>query len=137
MQLTPYLSFNGDCEAAFRFYEKVLAAKNLAILTHAETPMADHVLAGWGPKVMHARLDLDDGNSLMGSDSPPEHQEALGGFSLSLHPQNASEAERLFNSLSDGGSVQMPLQQTFWAHRFGMLVDRFGVRWMINCENAG
>ncbi|SNS41664.1 PhnB protein [Sphingomonas laterariae] len=137
MQLTPYISFNGECADAFRFYEQAIGAKSLMMMTHGETPAAEHVPANWHGKIMHAHLVLSDGQDLMGSDSPPEHQEKLGGFSLSLHPQGEAEANRLFDALVAGGSVTMPLQQTFWAHRFGMLVDKFGVRWMINCEKAG
>jgi PhnB protein len=84
---------------------------------------------------MHARLVLGD-KVLMGSDAPPDHYEEMKGFSVTLGIDNPTEAERIFHALADSGMVRMPIQETFWAKRFGMLVDRFGTPWMINCEKA-
>lgn len=134
MNINPYLSFNGQCEAAFRFYEKVLGGK-LEVMTHGDSPMCDHVPADWHSKVMHACLSFGD-RMLMGSDSPPQYQEPLSGFSVSLHFKDVAEGERLFNALAEGGTVRMPFAETFWAAGFGMLTDQFGVPWMINCEKA-
>jgi len=134
MQLNSYLFFNGQCEAAFKFYEQCLGGKIDAMLTHADTPAEGQVPANWRDKIMHARLVVGD-EVLMGSDAPPEHFQQPQGFSVALGVDEPAEAERIFNALADKGTVRMPLQQTFWALRFGMLVDRFGIPWMINCEN--
>jgi PhnB protein len=136
MQLNPYLTFNGTCEAAFRFYERCLGGKIEAMIPHEGSPMADRVPPEWRNKIMHARLVVGE-EVLMGSDAPPEHYQEPKGFSVTLGINNPTEAERVFNALSEDGTVKMPLQQTFWAVRFGMLVDRFGIPWMINCEKAG
>ena len=135
MELNPYLMFNGQCEAAFKFYEQCLGGKIVAMLTHGETPMAEHVSPEWQDKIIHARLMVGD-KVLMGSDSPPEYYEEPKGFSVSLNINEPAEAERIFNALAENGRVQMPLEETFWAARFGMVVDRFGTPWMINCEKA-
>ena len=133
MQTNSYLFFDGRCEEAFRFYEKVLGAKIEAML-HAEgTPMADKVPPEQRNKIMHARLTVG-GTVLMASDCPPDQYQAPRGFSVTLGVDTPGEAERVFNALADGGAVQMPIAETFWAKRFGMLTDRFGIPWMINCE---
>src|SRR5262245_30018937 len=123
MRLNPYLTFSGDCEAAFKFYAQCLGGKIEAMIPHAGTPAAEHVPAEWQSKIMHARLNLGD-DVLMGSDAPPGRQEASKGFSVALQFKNPAEAERVFQALADKGTVRMPIQQTFWAARFGMLVDR-------------
>ncbi len=133
MHLNAYLFFNGQCEAAFKFYEKVLGGKIEAIHTHEGTPAAEHVPPDWRKKILHASLRVDD-HRLMGSDAPPDQYKKPEGFSLSINVKDPAEAERLFNALAENGTVNMPLQQTFWAARFGMLVDQFGTPWMINCE---
>jgi PhnB protein len=133
MQLNPYLNFNGQCEAAFKFYEQCLGGKIEAMFTHENTPMADKVPPEWRKKIMHARLAVGD-QAFMGSDAPPEHYEEPKGFSVTISTTDPAEAERIFHALAEGGTVRMPIQQTFWAARFGMLVDRFGIPWMINCE---
>jgi PhnB protein len=135
MQINPYLTFNGSCEDAFRFYETCLGGRIVAMVTHAETPAADHVPADWQDKIIHARLMLGD-QLLMGSDAPPDRYEESRGFSVTLGIEEPAEAERVFRELAEGGSVCMPIEETFWAKRFGMLVDRFGIPWMINCEKA-
>jgi PhnB protein len=135
MQLNPYLTFKGQCEAAFKFYEKVLGGKIDAMIPHEGTPAAEHVPTEWRNKIMHARLVLGD-KILMGSDAPPEHYEEMKGFSVTLGIDKPAEAERIFHALAESGTVRMPIQETFWAQRFGMLVDRFGTPWMINCEKT-
>ena len=135
MQLNPYLLFNGQCEAAFRFYEKCLGGKIEAMLTHEGTPAEQDVPPEWRKKILHARLTVGD-QVLMASDAPPERYEKPQGFSVSLNIDNAGEAERIFRALSENGKVHMSMQQTFWAARFGMCVDRFGTPWMVNCEKA-
>jgi PhnB protein len=135
MQLNPYIMFNGQCEAAFKFYEQCLGGKITAMVTHADTPAEANVPSEWRDRILHARLTVGDW-VLMGSDTPPEHYEAPKGFSVTLGIDDPAEAERIFNALAENGTVRMPLQQTFWAARFGMLIDRFGIPWMINCEQA-
>lgn len=136
MRVNPYLYFNGQCEAAFKFYEEVLGGKIEVMLPHAGTPAAEHVPADWGKKIMHARLNVG-GQTLMGSDAPPGHYAQPKGFSVSLDIKEPAEAERIFHALANEGKIEMPIQKTFWAARFGMLVDRFGIPWMVNCEGAG
>jgi PhnB protein len=132
MQLNPYLLFNGQCETAFKFYEKCLGGKIEAMIPHAGTPAESSVPAEWRDKIMHASMTVD-GAVLMASDAPPEHYQPPKGFSVSINLKDAAEAERIFNALAENGTVKMPLQQTFWATRFGMLTDRWGIPWMINC----
>ena len=135
MQLNPYLFFTGNCKEAFSFYEKVLGGKILAMMTHKETPAAEHTKPEWQDKIIHARMTFGD-QMLMASDAPPEHHRPMQGFSVSLTVPEPAEADRIFKAFSEGGQVTMPIQETFWAHRFGMLVDRFGTPWMINCEKS-
>jgi PhnB protein len=135
MQVNPYLFFDGQCKEAFEFYANLLGGKIDAMLTHEGTPAADHVPAEWRNKIIHARLVL--GNQIvMASDAPPEHQQKPQGFSVNISVDNPDEAERIFNALKEDGKVTMPFGETFWAVRFGMLVDRFGIPWMVNCEKA-
>ena len=135
MQLNPYLTFNGQCEAAFKFYERCLGGKIIAMMTHVGTPAEQQVPAEWRNKIMHARLTVND-EVLMGSDAPPDHYQQPKGISVALQIKNAADAERTFHALAENGTIQMPIQETFWATRFGMLVDQFGIPWMINCEKA-
>ncbi len=138
MKLNPYLMFNGQCEQAFKFYEQCLNGKITAMMTYAEAPdpaMVEQTPPEWRSKIMHTSLKFAD-QELMGSDSPPDYYEAAKGFSVSITLNDPVEAERIFHTLAENGTVRMPLQQTFWAHRFGMLVDQFGTPWMINCEHA-
>jgi PhnB protein len=135
MQVNPYLIFDGQCETAFTFYERCLGGTIAALLTYGESPMADRTPSEGRGKIMHARLVVGD-TVLMGSDAPPGRYEKPQGISVTLGVDEPGEAERIFNALAEGGSVGMPLQETFWALRFGMVVDRFGIPWMINCEGA-
>ena len=133
MNIVPYLWFNGTCADAFRFYEKVLGGKIVDLLPHAGTPAAGHVPADWQDKIMHASIKVGDA-TLMASDVPPGHYKPAQGFSVSLHVKTEDEAERVFKALAEGGTITMPMEKTFWAARFGMLVDRFGIPWMVNCD---
>jgi PhnB protein len=135
MQMNPYLSFKGECEAAFNFYEECLGAEPGEIFRYAGTPMADQVPADWQDKVMHGSLTIGD-QALMGADVAPDQYEEPKGFSLSLQIKSTVDAERIFHELAKDGRVVMPLEKTFWAARFGILVDRFGIPWMINCEES-
>jgi PhnB protein len=131
-QLNPHLHFKGQCETAFKFYERFLGGKIEAMMAHEGTPAEAQVPAEWRSKILHARLVVGE-NVLMGSDAPPDHYQEPKGFSVSLGVTDPGEAERVFKALSENGRVQMPIQQTFWATRFGMLVDQFGIPWMVNC----
>jgi PhnB protein len=135
VEITPYLNFNGNCAAAFRFYEKVLGGKIVMMQTHGESPMKEHVPADWRDKVIHARLVVDD-KVLMGSDAPPDHYAAPQGLYVSVSVPSPADAERIFTALAENGKVTMPFEKTFWSAGFGMLVDRFGTPWMVNCEQA-
>ena len=135
MQVNAYLTFDGNCEAAFRFYEKVLGGKIVAMFPHKGSPMEKECGAEWQDKIMHARMTIGD-TVLMASDAPPNYQEERKGFSVNINARTPEEADRVFHALADGGEVRMPIQETFWALRFGMLVDRFGTPWMVNCEKA-
>lgn len=134
MNITPYLILDGQCEAAFKFYEQCLRGKLEAMIPFEGSPGCEQMPPEMHDKIMHARLVVGD-FALMGSDNNPQYPyEGVKGCSVALGIDNAADAERIFNALAEGGTVQMPLQQTFWAFRFGMVSDRFGVPWMINCE---
>lgn len=135
MQLNPYLSFNGNCEAAFNFYADTFGGNVDAIMRYSDMPeYADQVPPEAKDNVMHARMNVG-GVTLMGADVPPGTGEVKPhGFCVSIHVEDAAEADRLFNALAENGSVEMPIQETFWATRFGMTTDKFGTPWMINCE---
>lgn len=131
MQVSPYLFFNGNCEEAFNFYAKTLGGKVQAVMKYAGSP-AD-VPADWQNKVMHALLVLDD-KTLMASDAPPGNYHQPQGFSISYGAKDPADADRVFRALSESGTIRMPMEETFWALRFGMCVDRFGIPWMVNCD---
>jgi len=135
MKLVSYLNFGGNCAAAFKYYERVLGGKIEMLMTHGDMPPEAQAQTPpeWKNMIMHARLVARD-YVLMGSDAPPDRFEKPQGFSVAIQIDDPKEAERIFAALADNGSVRMPLQQTFWAVRFGMLVDKFGIPWMVNCE---
>jgi PhnB protein len=133
MQLNPYLNFNGECKDAFEFYEQCLGGKIVAMMTYGESPMAEQTSPEQRDKIMHVQLTVGDVN-LMGSDSPFEHFEKPQGFHINLQFDDVTKAEQIFNALAEKGTIEMPFQETFWANRFAMLVDRFGTPWMINCN---
>jgi len=135
MQVNPYLNFNGQCEAAFRFYEQVLGGKITFMMTWGEMPGADQFPAETHKLIMHTALSVGTG-VLMGADAPPDRYQQPKGINVSLHLKDIVEGERIFNALADNGTVQMAFQQTFWSPGFGMLIDQFGIPWMVNCEQA-
>jgi len=132
MQVNPYLLFNGQCEEAFNFYARCLGGTIETMMTHGGSPAEGQVSADWRDKILHASLRVGD-DVLMASDAPPGHYEQPQGFSVSLQFDNPAEGERVFNALAEDGKIRMPFGETFWAVRFGMLVDRFGIPWIINC----
>ena len=136
MGVSAYLSFPGTCEEALRFYVDCLNGEILAMNAWGTSPMASQMPPGWQDKILHGRIRIAD-TVLMGSDAPPDRYQAPKGTSLALTVADPAEAERAFNALAQGGTVGMPLQKTFWSERFGMLVDRYGMAWMVNCEATG
>ena len=131
MSLHPYLFFNGTCEEAFKFYAEILGGTIEAMVTYAEAPSDDNPLPEHPGKIMHAYLKFED-SALMASDAPPDRFERMAGFYVQVAFAEPSQAERVFSALAAGGKVQLPLEETFWARRFGMVTDRFGVPWMVN-----
>jgi PhnB protein len=130
MQINPYLFYNGNCEAAFKFYEKVLGAKIEMMLRNEEAPADMPSPPERKKQIMHGRISID-GQALMGSDAPPDHFHKPQGFSVSLTVNDPAEAERKFKALSEGGSVNMPFGKTFFSKGFGMCSDQFGIPWMV------
>lgn len=135
MQLTPYLSFNGNCAEAFKFYEQALGGKIVMMQTNGESAMKDQVPADWQDKIIHARLVIGS-TALMGSDTTPEHYATAQGIQVAVNVTSPADGERIFNALAKDGNTIMPFQKTFWSPGFGMAVDRFGIPWMVNCEPA-
>ena len=129
-----YLTFDGNAAEALAFYAQCLGGKVLFSMTWGESPMAADMPAEGRHKIMHATLEAR-GHKLMAADGPPGYSfEGYKGFSLSVQSNDLKESEQMFNALSAGGKIMMPFAPTFWAAGFGMLVDKFGVPWMVNCE---
>lgn len=138
MKLNPYLNFNGRCEAAFNFYARHLGADITALMTFNDGPpeAAEQVPAEWRGKIMHGSLTID-GHEVMGTDGMrggESSDSGITGAHVVIHADEPDEAERIYGVLSEDGSVEMPMEQTFFARRFGMAVDRFGAPWMVLCE---
>jgi PhnB protein len=134
ISLNPYLGFNGNCEEAFAAYTKILGGK-LGYTTRFDDmpPEAGGGNPAMKGKIAHTRMTLG-AFTLMGSDAPPERYKAPQGFSVNITVDDPAEADRIFAALAEGGATIMPIQETFWAVRFGMCADRFGIHWMVNCE---
>jgi PhnB protein len=134
MRIDPSISltFDGECDAAFALYQQCLGATVTFRLTWGDSPMAEQAPADWRDKIMHATLQLGD-TAISGGDVSPGGYRRPQGFQLNLDLDDAAAAERIFAQLADGGQVIVPMQQTFWAQRFGAVVDRFGIPWGINC----
>ena len=135
-QPTAYLSFDGNCAEAMGFYEKVLGGELQALISNGQSPMAAHLPPESHERIMHAYLVLPgNGGALMAGDAMPGvPYEGMKGFSLTLNYDTSAQAEQVFEALSVGGKVTMPMQAMFYAKRFGMLTDRFGTPWMVNGE---
>ncbi len=137
MDVNTYLFFDGDCREAFEFYERSLDGRIETMMTYGEGPARDKVPVEAHERIMHVCLRVG-GYRIMGSDRPGPHSNGpIEGAYLVLGIADPDEAERLFGVLSEGGQVEMAMEETFWAWRFGTTVDRFGVRWMVNCEKEG
>ncbi|MCR8956741.1 VOC family protein [Variovorax sp. S2] len=129
-----YLTFNGNAAEALAFYAKALGGKVIFSMTFGESPMGAETPGAYKGKIMHATLEAR-GHQLMASDMPPGMAfEGYKGFSLSVQGDNVDEGKKLFEALAEGGEVTMPYGPQFWAVGFGMLTDKFGVSWMVNCE---
>jgi PhnB protein len=135
MRLNPYLMFNGQCEAAFKFYEKCLRGKIVMMMTYGDSPLSGQTPPDWRYKIIHATFAFGE-HMLQGADALPESYRKPQGFSVMLNLDAAAEADRIFNALAEQGTVQIPLQESFWASRFGMLTDQFGTPWTINCGKS-
>lgn len=131
MNIQPYLTFTGNCEEAFRVYAEVLGGTVETTHRYGGSPMAAQAPEGWADKVMHTALRIGD-EMLLGCDAPPPHYSKPQGLRICLQFQQGAEAEPVYQKLSEGGEITMPFQETFWAERFAMFVDRFGTPWMIN-----
>jgi PhnB protein len=135
MKVNAYLNFNGNCEDALRFYEKTLGAKIELMSTFEGSPAAAMAPADWRDKIIHACLSIGK-TVIMASDAPPDRYDPPKGISLSLGVDTPADAERVFGALVEKGIIRMPLEQSFFASRFGMVTDRFGIPWMIVCETT-
>jgi PhnB protein len=136
-QAIAYLGFKGNCSEAMRFYERVLGlgAKIEAMMSGADSPMADQIPKDFAHRILHACLRFDDGSELYAGDRPENApDEGIKGVAIAMNYPTAAEAERVFKALSDGGTVTMPMQPTFWAKAWGMLIDKYGTPWIINGE---
>jgi len=134
MDVTPYLIFNGNCEQALKFYEKALGAKIDSLMRYEGSPVENKSVDS--QKIMHAHLTFDGNVLLMASDAGNEGPVASnsGMAHLSLNFNDPGKMQNVFAAMSDGGTVTMPLQDTFWGATFGMLTDQFGVNWMFNYD---
>jgi PhnB protein len=130
MKLHTYLNYGGNCAEAFRFYEEHLGGNIVAMMTHADAPDSSGLPAEMRDSIMYARMSIG-GTDLMGSDVPKERFQPMRSAYLSLTVDSIAEAERIYGLLSEGGEVFMPMAETFFAHRFAMLRDRFGTLWML------
>ena len=136
MRMNVHLNFRGNCAEAFAFYTKVFKAANPFQVTYGDAPTGSPVPPDWSGKVMHASIPVGEG-LLMGCDAPPDKSTPLGGFQVSVETKDEAEVRRIYEALSQGGSVQMPIAPTFWSPLFGMCTDKFGVAWMVGMPGAG
>ena len=133
MQIQPYLFFEGSCEEAIEFYKKAIGAEVVMLMRHSESPEPPPpgIVPPSPEKIMHATLKIGE-SVVMVSDGMAKGTPRFDGFSLSLNVKSEADADRLFAALAEGGQIRMPLAKTFWAPKFGMVADKFGVGWMVN-----
>ena len=135
LQPIPYLFFNGNCAEAMRFYEKVLGGTIKVMMSGAQSPMAEMIPKEFAHRIINAQLELPGGLLLFGGDArTDEPYEGIRGITIALNYATVEEAEATFNALAQGGTVTMPFSPTFWAKKFGMLTDQFGMDWMVSGE---
>jgi PhnB protein len=135
--VNPYLTFNGNCEEAFNFYKSVFGGEIPFMGRFKDMPSEHPIPESEGNKIMHVALPIGQGTVLMGSDSSEAFGNATvigNNFSISINAESEEEATKLFNGLSAGGKVTMPLNKTFWGAFFGMFTDKFGIQWMVNYD---
>ena len=130
--INAYLSFDGNCAEAMRFYERVLEGKLAALLKNSDTPAAEHVPPGAGDRIMHAYLEFDGGSLMAGDAMPGMPYEGINGVAIALQYDDTAKAKNVFDALSAGGTVTMPWSPTFWAEAFGMATDKYGTPWIVN-----
>ena len=135
MKLYTYLNYGGNCRQAFEFYVEHLGAKITELTTHGEVPGASNVPPDWSDAVVHARMEIGE-TMLLGADVPPERFQPMRSAYLTLIVDSSHEADRIYALLTEGGQIFMPMEETFFAHRFAMLRDRFGTSWMLLHERA-
>ncbi|ROU08493.1 VOC family protein [Lysobacter enzymogenes] len=136
MQFTTYLSFDGDCREAFETYQAILGGKIHALMPFGDNPGCEGLAAAEREKIMHGCYELD-GFMLMGTDATEQYPyQGVKGAHVALSLNDPEDAARIFKALAQGGKIEMPLQETFWALAYGILTDRFGVPWMVNCVQA-
>ncbi len=135
MQLEPYLFFHGRCEEALNFYARCLGGEIVGLNRYAGSPMEADTDAGWRDKVMHASFVAGDVKFMASDGRPGSAPDGEDDVALSLATADAAEAERVFNALAEGGSVDMPFADAFWGGKFGALTDRFGVQWMVSVHS--
>lgn len=131
MNTNVYLHFNGTCADALKFYEKVMGAKTEMVMPFSAAPPGGHPLPpGWNDKIMHAGFTVGD-NAMQATDAPPGMYAKPQGFRVTLNVDSIADADRIFKALGEGGSVQMEIAETFFAHRFGMVTDKFDIPWIV------
>ena len=135
MKLYTYLNYGGNCRQAFEFYEQHLGGKITFITTHGEMPQSTEVPENWKNAVLHARMDLGE-TVLLGADVPPERFQPMRSAYLTLMLDSSEHADRVYALLKEGGEIFMKMEETFYAHRFAMLRDRFGTSWMLLHERT-
>lgn len=130
MKLYTYLNYGGNCRQAFDFYAEHLGGKITSVTTHGEQPESNRVPPDWKNAILHARIEIGE-TILMGADIPPDRFQPMRSAYLTLVVDSVDEAERIYALLAEGGQIFMPMEETFFAHRFAMLRDRFGTSWML------
>lgn len=133
MSISPHLCFNGQCEEAFRAYQRILGGEIITMLSYGDSPMAKQVKTQWHNLIIHATLKLNDGE-LLGADLFPGDYESPRGFFVTVAIHDPGTGKQVFEDLAEGGGIIMPFQETFWSSGFGVLADRFGIPWEINCS---
>ena len=133
MGVSPYIAFRGNCREAIEFYKSSLGAEVMFSQTYGDSPMSD---MGAADNIMHCTIKVGDSQIMMCDDPRPDTETASGNISLAIGLNDPGKAKQLFENLAKGGTVVMPLEKTFWAEAFGMVTDKFGVKWMVNSEAA-
>ena len=133
MDFQPYLFFSGNCEEALNFYKKLFDGEVASIMRNKDAPSEGERDPAQGEKIMHSRFNSKTVN-FMASDSRPGTKYGESRISLSLEISDPNAAQAVFDGLAAGGTVEMPFSDTFWGAKFGMLTDKFGIDWMVNCQ---